>query len=79
MKGILLAGGKATRLRPAMQVVAKHLLCVYGQPLIYYPLTTLFELRIQEFAVLTAEKTADIYSRLFGDGSRFGTEFIYLI
>lgn len=79
MKGILLAGGKATRLYPATQVVSKQLLCVYDKPLIFYPLTTLFELGIWDIAIITAAETADTYRRLLGDGSRFGASFTYLI
>lgn len=78
MKGILLAGGRATRFRPATQAVSKQLLCVYDKPLIYYPLTMLFEMGIQDIAIIAAAETADIYRKLLGDGSRFGTAFTYL-
>ena len=78
VKGILLAGGQATRFRPATQVVSKQLLCVYDKPLIYYPLTTLLEMGIRDIAIIAGEETTDIYRKLFGDGSRLGAAFTYL-
>lgn len=78
IKGILLAGGKVTRFRPATQAVSKQLLCVYDKPLIYYPLTMLIEMGIQEIAIIAAGETVDVYRKLLGDGSRFGTTFTYL-
>ncbi len=78
MKGILLAGGTATRFRPATQVVSKQLLCVYDKPMIYYPLTTLFEMGIRDIAIITAAEMEDIYRKLLGDGSRFGAALTYL-
>lgn len=79
MKGILLAGGMAKRFRPATQVVSKQLLCVYDKPLIYYPLTTLLEMGIRDIAIIATEETVDIYRKLLGDGSRFGTALTYLV
>lgn len=78
MKGILLAGGTATRFRPATQTVSKQLLCVYDKPLIYYPLTTLFEIGVREIAIITTAEMEHSYRGLLGDGSRFGAEFTYL-
>lgn len=78
MKGILLAGGKATRFRPATQAVSKQLLCVYDKPLIYYPLTMLIEMGIQEIAIIAAGETVDVYRKLLGDGSQLGAAFTYL-
>lgn len=78
MKGIVLAGGMATRFHPATQVVSKQLLCVYDKPLIYYALTSLFSMGIRNIALITTEQSVEDYRNLLGDGRRFGVEFTYL-
>ncbi len=79
MKGIILAGGSATRLRPASKVVCKQLLPVYDKPMIYYPLSTLISAGISDILIITTQHDADQFIRLLGDGSDIGCQFTYKI
>src|SRR5471032_995747 len=72
MKGIILAGGLGSRLRPLTKVTNKHLLPVYDKPMIYYPLETLCQAGISEIMVVTGGNSAGDFLRLLGNGREFG-------
>lgn len=72
MKGVVLAGGLGTRLRPLTSITNKHLLPVYDQPMIFYPLQKLAEAGIRDVMLVTGGNSAGDFLRLLGDGSTFG-------
>lgn len=77
MKGIVLAGGLGSRLRPLTKVTNKHLLPVYDRPMIYYPLQTLCDAGIVEIMIVTGGNSAGDFLRLLGNGGEFGLHDIY--
>ena len=76
MKGIILAGGLGTRLEPLTRVTNKHLLPVYDQPMIYYPIRTLITAGIQKILIVTGGNNAGDFLKLLGNGEAFGIKDI---
>src|SRR6266481_4217565 len=76
MKGVVLAGGLGSRLRPLTAVTNKHLLPVHNQPMIYYPIQTLVNAGITDIMIVTGGNSAGDFLKLLGNGKAFGLKHL---
>jgi glucose-1-phosphate thymidylyltransferase len=79
VKGIVLAGGRATRLSPASRATSKQLMHVYDKPLVYYPISTLLHAKVNEILLISTPEQVPLFEALLGDGSQWGCTFSYAV
>ena len=78
-KGIILAGGHGSRLRPLTSVTSKQLLPIYDKPMIYYPISVLMLADIRDILIISSPADIQNYKNLLGSGANFGLNFSYVL
>ena len=76
-KGIILAGGSGTRLRPLTEIKNKHTFLIYDKPMIFYPLSTLMLMGIKEILIISDKRAINDFKRLLGNGRKLGINIFY--
>ena len=79
LKGIILAGGNGTRLRPMTDLISKQLLPIYNKPMIFYPLSLLIKAQIKEILIITKPDEQENFKKLIGDGKKWNVNIDYII
>ena len=79
IKGIILAGGDGTRLKPMTDLISKQLLPVYNKPMIFYPLSVLINAKIKDILIITKPNEQDSFKKLLGDGRKWRVNIEYII
>lgn len=78
-KGIILAGGNGSRLRPLTEIISKQLLPIYNKPMIFYPLSILINMGVKEILIISDPINMDFYKKLLGNGKKFKINITYKI